>query len=254
MSATTGFEALPPRAEGRAAKRRRPAEASVPAPQSQASAAPAAALPAGASSAALPRAGGAYEFLDHTADVQVHSWAPSQGEAFAQCALGMFGYMTEPETVRERADCARELAASGRDAVSLLFNFLDACLFAFAADDFVARSMRVEEFVAGAEKAACGSAGSSASGGAGGCASGDADSWRIRVFAFGERFELGRHPQGTEVKAITYSNMQVVTPSGTATANGDDGGGGYSGGRGGGGAPPAGERRAPYECYAIIDI
>ena len=169
--------------------------------------------------------------------MQVHAWAPSQGEAYAQCALGMFGYMTEPETVRERADCARELSASGRDAVSLLFNFLDACLFAFAADDFIARSMRVEEFVASAE---------TATGKAGGVADGGNGSWHIRVSAFGERFELGRHPQGTEVKAITYSNMQVVTPEGTATANGSD----SSCGEG----APSGERRAPYECYAIIDI
>ena len=33
--------------------------------------------------------------------------------------------------------------------------------------------------------------------------------WRIRARGVGEKFELGRHPQGTEVKAITYSNMQI---------------------------------------------
>ena len=34
-------------------------------------------------------------------------------------------------------------------------------------------------------------------------------SWVIEAIAKGESFDLRRHPQGTEVKAITYSNMQV---------------------------------------------
>lgn len=37
----------------------------------------------------------------------------------------------------------------------------------------------------------------------------DRSNWRIRAELYGEEFDLEKHPQGTEVKAITYSNMQV---------------------------------------------
>lgn len=37
----------------------------------------------------------------------------------------------------------------------------------------------------------------------------DRTSFRIKAALYGEEFQIGKHPQGTEVKAITYSNMQV---------------------------------------------
>lgn len=108
--------------------------------------------------------------------------------------------------------------------------------------------------------------------------------------SYGERFEYGRHAQGTEVKAITYSNMQLFLPSGTvftagddaaanaapqpraagrseaAAPSGDDGGAEEGGGGEDAPAPPpsdaaerdpqrpTGRRRAPFDVYAIVDI
>jgi len=75
-----------------------------------------------------------YEYLDHTADVQLHSWGDSLEEAFEQCAMAMFGYMTDIETV-EPIDTV-EFESEGEDLESLLFHFLDDWLFKFSADLF----------------------------------------------------------------------------------------------------------------------
>ncbi|KAI4904437.1 hypothetical protein NFI96_018992 [Prochilodus magdalenae] len=123
-----------------------------------------------------------YEYLDHTADVQLHSWGDSLEEAFEQCAMAMFGYMTDTETV-EPLDTI-EVESEGEDLESLLFHFLDDWLFKFSADlFFVPREVKVLHL--------------------------DRMRFRIRSIGWGEEFNLSKHPQGTEVKAITYSAMQI---------------------------------------------
>uniref|UniRef100_A0A1B6EF07 Archease domain-containing protein n=1 Tax=Clastoptera arizonana TaxID=38151 RepID=A0A1B6EF07_9HEMI len=123
-----------------------------------------------------------YEYLDHTADVQLHAWGNTVQEAFEQCANAMFGYMTEIEYV-EMIE-TQDIEAEGDDMISLLYHFLDEFLFLFCAEPFfIARKVKILEF--------------------------DKVSFKIKARGFGETFDLGKHPQGTEVKAITYSNMQV---------------------------------------------
>lgn len=98
---------------------------------------------------------------------------------------------------------------------SLLFHFLDEFLFLFSADPFfiprvsghllkllhhyiLTQFIKITEF--------------------------DQNNFTIKAEGHGETFDLSKHPQGTEVKAITYSNMQIYNTT------------------------------DKHECYVIIDI
>uniref|UniRef100_A0A7N9CUH0 Protein archease n=1 Tax=Macaca fascicularis TaxID=9541 RepID=A0A7N9CUH0_MACFA len=120
--------------------------------------------------------------LDHTADVQLHAWGDTLEEAFEQCAMAMFGYMTDTGTVEPLQTV--EVETQGDDLQSLLFHFLDEWLYKFSADEFfIPREVKVLSI--------------------------DQRNFKLRSIGWGEEFSLSKHPQGTEVKAITYSAMQV---------------------------------------------
>ncbi|XP_077280452.1 protein archease [Temnothorax americanus] len=123
-----------------------------------------------------------YEYLDHTADVQLHAWGDTMDEAFEQCAIAMFNYMTDLERVEMTQ--VRHIEADGDDMESLLFHFLDELLFMFSAEPYmVAKKVKITEF--------------------------DRQRFKIKATAYGEEFAIGKHTQGSEVKAITYSAMQI---------------------------------------------
>ncbi|XP_054717962.1 protein archease-like [Uloborus diversus] len=123
-----------------------------------------------------------YEYLDHPADIQLHSWGDTLTEAFEQAAVAMFGYMTEIDKVDVLM--TQDIEAEGHDMLSLLFHYLDEFLYIFSAEPyFIARKVKILNF--------------------------DKQNFKIKARGYGEIFDLDKHPQGSEVKAITYSNMQV---------------------------------------------
>lgn len=78
-----------------------------------------------------------------------------------------------------------QIEAKGDDIEGLLFHFLDELLFLFSAEPFlICKKLEITKF--------------------------DFESFEIECRCYGEPFEIGKHPQGTEVKAITYSAMQVI--------------------------------------------
>lgn len=135
-----------------------------------------------AATPAASQAGG-WEYLDHTADVQIHSWGKTLGEAFGAAVVGMFGYMVELEEID--GDLEISVVAEGHDLHSLLYNFMDECLYIFHTEHFVMKQLVLQKV--------------------------DTIQFKVTAVAKGGIFDISRHSQGTEVKAITYSNMQIVT-------------------------------------------
>jgi len=75
------------------------------------------------------------------------------------------------------------MECQAHDIKSLLFKLLDEFLFKFSTDDIVCRDVKILEL--------------------------NTETFYLRVQGVGETFSLDKHPQGCEIKAITYSNMQI---------------------------------------------
>ncbi len=119
------------------------------------------------------------EVLEHTAEVGLRASAPSWGELLQELARGLFGLITDPQTVEERQSWAVEVEAE--DPAALVVEWLNELLFLHARDGLLARRCAVEE--------------------TGPC--------RVRATVWGERFDPHRHPRGIEVKSATYHQAQV---------------------------------------------
>ncbi|KAL9180969.1 hypothetical protein ACHAXT_009774 [Thalassiosira profunda] len=138
--------------------------------------------------AGIPPAGAQFEYLDHPADVVLHAWGADLPASLGSLALCMFGYMTSLDAISidesQSAEHGAHITAQGHDLHSLIFSYLDEWLFNFHDTGFVPKEVTVSDFCR--------------------------ESLRIVSSGKGEIMDIRRHPQGTEVKAITYSGMRVA--------------------------------------------
>ena len=128
-------------------------------------------------------AGEFYEYLDHTADVQLHAWGATLEQAFSNIIPCMFNYLTDLNTVEIDHEKSIEFEVKGHDMDTLLFAYMDEFLFHFSTESFCCKQVEILSF--------------------------DREQFSLKVKGRGETYDLAKHPQGTEIKAITYSNMQI---------------------------------------------
>jgi SHS2 domain-containing protein len=201
-----------------------------------------------------------WEYLDHTADVLVHSWGETLAETLGQSALALWSHIVDRSYIEYKSSVCfpRIITAFGKDVIDLLFNFLDACLYAYGSDYFLCNRIKIIYL---------GSSSKVNVGGGNVIEQKNNEMLSIQAFCFGELFNEGKHSshQGTEVKAITYSAMQIFLEDGSvirASGENEDEGRGesqemsaktsqfdkYDLNR------PKGERRGKVDVYVVLDI
>lgn len=76
-----------------------------------------------------------YKFLKHTADVKFQAFGKTIEEAFENAALATAETITKKTKIAEKIKW--KIDASGKDLLSLLYNFLEEFLFLLDVEDFL---------------------------------------------------------------------------------------------------------------------
>lgn len=125
-----------------------------------------------------------FEFREHTADVQVRSWGNSLEEAFSQTAYSLMATIT-PDLRKISPKIEKKINVKAEDKEALLFEFLSEFLYIFDVDELVFSHIFVDKI----EKYN--------------------DNFKLQATLKGEKFDSNKHEIGIEVKAITYSFLNI---------------------------------------------
>ena len=131
----------------------------------------------------MKEAGFIYE--DHTADVQARCWGKSLEEAFNQTAYSLMATIT-PNLKKISPKVEKKIKIEAEDREALLFDFLSELLYIFDVEELVFNNIKVH-IIKESE-----------------------DLYVLNALLSGEKFDISKHEIGVEVKAITYSFMEIA--------------------------------------------
>lgn len=124
-----------------------------------------------------------YEYLEHTADIKFRAYGRTLEEVFENSALAMFNVIINTEKVS--GNTPKEIYLKSPDLESLLVDWLSELLYVFEVDEIVFREFRVEKI------------------------SEEDGEYSITAKALGEEFYPESHPFETEIKAVTYNQLEI---------------------------------------------
>lgn len=123
--------------------------------------------------------------LDHTADVQFHTWGANLEEAISQMLLCMTAFQIDQSHVVVSPVIRKPLRITAESLTVLLFQTMDEAMNMFTDADLIFGYVNVEKVNHVGHE------------------------WVLEGYVLGEKYDQKKHGRGTEIKAITYSNMQI---------------------------------------------
>lgn len=125
-----------------------------------------------------------FEFLDHTADVQSKSWGKTLEEAISQTTLSLMATIS-PNLELIEPKIEKEVNIIAEDKESLIFDFLSELLYLFDVEQLIFSQIKVKPLKQLENQ------------------------YKLTAILKGDVFNINKHEIGTEVKAVTYSFMQI---------------------------------------------
>ena len=119
-----------------------------------------------------------YETFDHTADIGIRAFGRTVGEVFTNAAYALFDQLTDLRKVGERA--TQEISVEGADREDLLIRWLGELLFLSLSRGYLFKEFSILHL----------------------------NSNSLKAIARGEIFDPSRHRFKTEIKAVTYHQVE----------------------------------------------
>lgn len=120
-----------------------------------------------------------YVRLDHTGDIRIKVFGNSLIELYENSAYAMFDTLTDAGAIS--AQLAETVEVSGIDKEELLVNWLSELNYLFLTESKLFNRFEIEHF----------------------------NEREIIATVIGEKFNSHRHPMHTEIKAVTFHDLQI---------------------------------------------
>lgn len=122
-----------------------------------------------------------YKLFDHTADIGVEIYGRTRKELFINSVAVLSDFLTERKTGATSETQQKKITVEGVDVADLLINFLREILYQFNGEKFVTCRCEIMKFT----------------------------DTELEARLTGESFNTQNHFVKTEIKAVTYSGLNV---------------------------------------------